>query len=121
MTTTTTAIQGSDWSDNRLYENWGEIPESESGQEPDYEATYQKCGDLVVAKFHSLVRDVDPTLYWNPQLSRVDGEIKTPATGDSFEMLYSWPDNFDLEGIREEAYEVVYNQWINGEIDPIFL
>jgi len=110
---TTTSFRGSDWgkcANHGVYANWGDIDTAEDGSEPDYNATYEMLGDLVVAEFDQLASDAGSSMSWEPGSSEVYHDVEEPA-----ELLER------ADGFREEAQETILAQWADGDIDPVYV
>ena len=95
--TTTTIARGSEWSDENLKSSWGEIDSAY-----DYKAVERKLSDMVTKRFAELAPD---SVSWIPYTSEVIGDV----TED-----YS---DIDLDALRQQAQDEIYQQWTNGDID----
>lgn len=98
--------RGSDWSAAALYSGWGDIDASPDA-EPDYDATYQMLGKMVVDRFHEIARENDSTACWFPYTSEVIADVDGPE----------FPTDEWLETARNE----IWDKWIDGEIEPIYM
>lgn len=98
--TTTSYHGGSDWSEVKIYDGWGEC-----GDNTDCESVYQMLGDMVIDKFHEIVKKNNSTATWIPQTAEVIHDIN-----ESIELIEQY------ETWRNDAIESIGEQWINGEI-----
>lgn len=95
--TTTTITRGSEWSDENLKSSWGEIDSAY-----DNKAVERKLSDMVTKRFAELAPD---SVSWIPYTSEVIGDL----TED-----YS---DIDLDALRQQAQDEIYQQWTNGDIN----
>jgi hypothetical protein len=95
--TTTTITRGSEWSDENLKSSWGEIDSAY-----DNKAVERKLSDMVTKRFAELAPD---SVSWILYTSEVIGDV----TED-----YS---DIDLDVLRQQAHDEIYQQWTNGDIN----
>lgn len=116
MGTTTTLTRGSDWgifANHGVYANWGEC-----GTGADTDKTYEMLGDMVVARFHELCVENNIHAHWTPYTSEVIGDIGQDLD-ERFETDSEGRDVLDQ--LRAQATDEIWEQWTNGEIEPIML